>query len=111
MTAGTKADNKKRKNTRRAMALRRNVPSMRIVMATWTTLQGGTSLQREVRSQPDECAIARTHDVVKTILLRQLRLGDTILAHAEQIKVGIDRIEIVILARFPDPTDAGQIDV
>jgi hypothetical protein len=54
----------------------------------------------ELRRKIDESAIAGADDVVKAVLLRDLWFEDTVLSGAEQVVIGIQRIELVILARL-----------
>src|SRR5687767_7303456 len=82
--------------------LRRNVPS--------SCIEGRMPLS-ELFCKTDEAAVSRANDVVEAVLLGDLRLEHAILAGAEEVVVGVDRVQLVVLARRSMAGDAGQLGI
>lgn len=54
----------------------------------------------EIRGKSEETAVACHDDIVHTVLLGNLRLGDAILAHAVQVVVRVNRVQFMIFSYF-----------
>src|SRR5262245_22336326 len=56
------------------------------------------SASLEFTRQAHEAAVVGANHVVKTVLVADLRLGEAVAPHAVEIEVGIDRVQLVVLA-------------